>query len=263
MPGLNLSWVRPISSNYSWGGTAVSGLAVDASGNVVVTGTTAGPIAFGGGVALTHPSPGKPIIFVAKIDPNNVPLWARKSGVLNSSRSPQIGIDPKTSASYVTGTYAGQLVVPPYILSTPFSNSELYILRYKSNGVVDLAGTAGGSEPLEEATNVSVVANAVFLAGALSNVTTFGGGPSVILSGPPGHQNTFVVRYNSDGGGVWGATSGDAAKTDRFTAVRATPAGDAVFAVGEHVGTIVFTVPGIPIQVVFLKSASSTALIVK
>src|SRR5262249_8154226 len=80
-----------------WGETfgddsVVSGVAVDASGNVILAGTFGGAISFGSTMLMGATTGGR-IAFVAKLDPGGSPLWAKSSGPVESAEAAGVAID--------------------------------------------------------------------------------------------------------------------------------------------------------------------------
>jgi beta-propeller repeat-containing protein len=91
----------------SFGDTAdqhLTSLAVDASGNVTVTGQFQGTIDFGDG---PHTSAGGNDIFVAKLDASGVPLWSKTFGDVSFAQSGKsISADP-SGGVIVAGVFGG------------------------------------------------------------------------------------------------------------------------------------------------------------
>lgn len=99
-----LLWSKSLSGS---GKQTAGGLAVDADGNVVVTGSTAGSIDFGGGAV---PALGGEAAFVAKLDTDGVPIWNRVfgDGIKQFGRGVAIGVD---GGPFLVGNMQGTMNV--------------------------------------------------------------------------------------------------------------------------------------------------------
>jgi hypothetical protein len=80
-------------------------VAVDGSGNVLVTGDFQGNIDFGGG-SMT--SAGADDVFVAKFDPNGTHLWSKRYGTAVAQESSHITVDELGNV-LVTGEFQGNI----------------------------------------------------------------------------------------------------------------------------------------------------------
>jgi hypothetical protein len=78
---------------------------VDGSGNVVLTGTTAGTVDFGGGPMT---SAGGTDVFIAKYNSSGGYLWARLYGGANSQRPVGLAVDSGGNIA-IAGTFVGTL----------------------------------------------------------------------------------------------------------------------------------------------------------
>jgi hypothetical protein len=82
------------------------GVAVDATGAAVVTGSFHGTLDFGGGVALSA-SPDVEAVFVVKLDPAGAPVWARRlGGDQGNGYGTSVAFDPSGDI-VVAGEYGG------------------------------------------------------------------------------------------------------------------------------------------------------------
>lgn len=99
-----LLWSRSLGGA---GKQMAGGLAVDEDGNVVVTGSTDGPIDFGGGAV---PAPGSEAAFIAKFDTDGVPVWNRVfgDGAKQFGRGVAVGAD---KSPFLAGSMQGKMDV--------------------------------------------------------------------------------------------------------------------------------------------------------
>ena len=83
-----------------------NGVAVDGSGNVVITGSFRGPTISFGATTLTNANPGDADIFVAKLTPTGVWQWATRAGGISNDVGLGVAVDSSGSV-VVTGIFEG------------------------------------------------------------------------------------------------------------------------------------------------------------
>lgn len=149
---LNAQWLKGISGAGSQLG---KGIAVDAGGNVFVTGTFAGTTDFDPGpgaflLSSTCPcdvsnSP-KADVYLAKYDRNGAFLWALRIGGGDADVSGSVGLDAAGNV-FVTGTFWGSSDFDPgpstYTL-TSAGSSDIFLAKYSTDGALLWAKNVGG-----------------------------------------------------------------------------------------------------------------------
>ena len=108
-----------------------NGVAVDGSGNVLVTGIFSGTVNFGGGNLV---SAGDFDIFVAKYNASGVHQWSRRFGSAERSTS---GTDVAVDGSgnvFVTGYFSGTVDFGGGNLVSA-GRSDIFLAKYNANGV--------------------------------------------------------------------------------------------------------------------------------
>jgi FlgD Ig-like domain len=191
-----------------FGGTAGEvgyAIAVDGSGNVVVTGVFSGTVDFGGG-SLT--SGGIQDIFVAKYNASGVHQWSQRFGSTGSGASGfAIAVDGSGNV-VVAGYFAGTVNFGGGNLVSA-GNIDIFVAKYNASGVHQWSRRFGGaSNDLSRAVAVDGSGNVV-VAGYFQGTVNFGGSDLVSA----GVQDIFVAKYNASGVHQWsqrfGSTSGD------------------------------------------------------
>jgi Beta-propeller repeat len=206
-----------------------SGIAVDASGNVLVTGSFSGTMTFGGAI-LT--SAGADDAFVAKLDALGNPLWSKRFGDLNEQIGAGIAADASGDA-LVTGTFAGVTSFGGSLLASA-GLGDVFVVKLDAAGnhvwskrFGDAGEQDGNSVAVDAVGNVLVTG---FFFGAMN----FGGGPLVSA----GQNDIFVVKLDDAGNHLWSKRFGDAgAQSGASIAVDA--AGN-VLVTGSLSGTVDF-----------------------
>jgi len=196
--GGNEVWSRQFSGFRSFTDVA---RAVDADGNVYVTGQVAGP------------SPGQSAAggvnaFVRKYDAAGNDLWTREFGSDGPDSASGIAVDDSGVyvAGYVFGTLPGQ---------TGLGGQDAFVRKYDADGNVIWTrqfGAPGTTVPFnpnpdDSASGIAADATGVYLVGATTG--TFAGQTGA------GGQDAFVRKYDAAGNELWtrqlGSTGGDQA----------------------------------------------------
>jgi len=186
----------------------VSEVAVDAAGNVFVTGWFKGTMNFGG-ANLT--SAGSFDIFVVKLAPNGSHLWSKQFGNTYDQVSGGITTDPSGNV-VVGGWYEGAMDFGGGALpAAPTSGHDIFLAKLDASAGNHLWSKAFGEGPgYQELMGVSVDATgAVLLTGAFQNSIDFGGGPHYSA----GERDSFAAKLDASGAHIWskrfGSTGND------------------------------------------------------
>ena len=110
----NLQWTRSVAYETAGGGIGARGVAVDAAGNVAITGNASGGVNFGSGQATY----GDANIYVAKYGPQGGYLWAKRSSNVGRCAGFGLGID-KDRNVLSTGFMQGEVNIDGLVTSSP------------------------------------------------------------------------------------------------------------------------------------------------
>jgi len=200
-PSGNVVWAKSAGgTNADYG----SGIGVDASGNVYVTGYFySSTITFG---STTLTSAGSYDMFIVKYDANGNVVWAKRAGGSNIDMPYGIAVSASGN-SYVTGYFASATITFGSTTLTNAGSYDMFIAKYDASGNVVWARGAGGV-----ATDVgfSIAVDASgnsFVTGYFNSPTlTFG---STTLTNA-GSVDMFVVKYDASGNVAWARNAGGA-----------------------------------------------------
>ena len=196
-------WSQRFGSATPDNGNAV---AVDASGNVIVTGVFTGTVNFGGSNLI---SAGASDIFFAKFNAGGTHQWSQRFG--------STGID--IGESVAADASGNVFLVAAFSETVNFGGSNLIsagvydavLAKYNTSGVHQWSqrfGSTGVDIPLSVATDG---AGNVVAAGYFNGTVNFGG--SNLMSA--GSSDIFLAKYNTSGTHQWsqrfGSTGGDIA----------------------------------------------------
>ena len=172
---------------------------LDGAGNIYACGGFQQP-AFLQGATLTGPGAGD--AFVAKLTPTGALSWSRVIGGVGADSANRVAVDGGGNV-YVGGSFSGTMTVGSTTL-TSVGTSDIYIVKYTSNGTLAWVTSAGGSG------SDSVNALCVDGAGSLAICGTFNGtaalGPTTLTSA--GGSDSYVAKVNSLGAFQWARSLG-------------------------------------------------------
>lgn len=204
-------------------------VAVDASGNVVVTGWFGGSVDFGGGM-LT--GAGLDDAFVAKFGPSGDHIWSHGFGDGTTQR----GFDVATDASgnvIATGYFQGSVDFGGGLLASA-GGKDIYVAKYDANGSHLWSQQFGDAVDQSGQGVVCDASGNVIVTGLFESAVDFGGGP--LTNG--GDVDAFAVKFGPNGDHLWsngfgGASNQSGARVD-------TDALGNVVVVGNFAGSVDF-----------------------
>jgi hypothetical protein len=213
-----------------------SSVAVDAAGDLFVTGSAAGTVNFGAGGLISE---GATSIFVAKFDPTGAPLWSKLFGAGGNPGNVGTGIAADASGNaVVTGWVSGSADFGGGSL-TSAGAIDIFVAKFDPDGAPIWSHLFGGpgsqlgwSLAVDPASNVVVT-------GYFSGAVDFGGGTGEIVSA--GLDDIFVAKFKPDGTALWSKRFGDPGSQAGFGV--ATDASSNVCVTGKMLGTVDFGIP--------------------
>lgn len=187
-----LQWVKTGVGNgtdYASG----SGIVVDASGSVFVTGFFLGVIDFEG-VSRTSTSASNDI-FLAKYSSSGALIWLQAVGGTGHDFGSGVAIDGVGDV-YVTGSFRGTVSFSGVSRTSVGGSADVYVMKYGSVGALQWVQTAGGGST-DEGTGITVdAAGKVYLIGRFQGATNFGG---FVLNSASGSGDVFFAKYDPVG----------------------------------------------------------------
>jgi FlgD Ig-like domain/Beta-propeller repeat len=225
------------SGNYisaaRFGSTGVetgTGVAIDASGNVYLTGFFAGTVSFG---ASPLTAVGSSDIFLAKYDPTGIPMWTKSFGGNLTETGNSLALDGSGNViitgqlSSVSMTFGGGSVGTN-------GSTDIFLAKFNTSGTHQWSKNIGGVGADLGASVTSDAAGNVFVTGYFANSTDFGGG----ALNSAGGSDIFVAKYNSLGIHLWSKRLGSTLD-DQGLAVAVNAAG-AAYVLSAFQGTVDF-----------------------
>lgn len=238
------------TGNHLWsfniGGTnteSIAGLALDAAGNVYISGIVYGGCDFDPGPDTIMPFPNDFIQynFLAKYAANGQALWARMLRGPAVFQKPVIAVDSAGNA-YISGSVGDSLNLDPGFTNTVINGvgpvEDVYLARYRPDGSFHWGGVIGGS--LDGFAH-AIAANAdgrVVVTGTYRGYYDFdmSAGTTTLMATIPGAYDAFVAVYDSTSALQWAKRFGNNG-LDMGTAVRMDTQGEVALA-GYYAGSI-------------------------
>jgi len=222
------------------------GIATDGQGSVIVTGSFAGTVNFGGS-ALT--SAGGIDIYVAKLNAAGVHVWSKRFGDAQEQAGFGVATDAGNNVLAI-GRLRGSADFGGGALSSA-SDLDAFVARFDGLGNHSWSKRFGGVGDDWGHGLVVDAAGHVSISGYFANTIDFGGGPLTSA----GNHDIYVAKLDSLGSQIWSKRFGD--PTFQYSYSLATDAADNLFMTGQFAGTVDFG--GGPLS----SSGASDAMVLK
>lgn len=216
-------------------------VAVDADGDVYVTGYFGGAVDFNPGTGTTNlTSAGDDDVFVLKLNTNGSLLWARRVGGPESDRGFGITVDVGRNV-YFTGYFSSTVDFNPG--SGAFNlvsagSADVFVCRLDPEGGFVWAKRMGGAGEDIPYFLLRGPADSLYMTGYFESTADFDPGPGVFNMTSAGGPDIFVVKLDVLGGLVWAKRLGGA-RGDLGTGMAVDAAGN-VYTTGWYGATADF-----------------------
>ncbi len=186
---------------------AASALAIDNSGNLIMTGSFRGTGNFG----IPLVSNGIDDIFISKLDPSGNVIWSKRAGGADQDVAFSIAAD-NNGDFYIAGYFRGTITFPNSSTTmTSLGGTDALLAKYDGNGNL-LWAKSGGGTGNDFAYGVSVRGSNVAMVGQFESSATFNS--SNLLSA--GQSDIFIAEYSGSNGSLnwvnkFGGTGNDIA----------------------------------------------------
>lgn len=209
-------WKLDTDGNVVWfstfggsGGETPNAIALDANGNVFVTGQFVTDFTFNG---QTVTSNGSDDVFVVKLNANGSPAWMSTFGNTFGDIGRGIATDANGNC-YVTGNARGTLNIGSVTLNAAANNYDIFLIKYNNAGVAQWAQGIGGSDADYAYGLAADAAGNTYMAGNF-RVSTMIGNIQLVANSTL-YTDGFVAKFNSSGVAQWaqkiGGSNSDAA----------------------------------------------------
>ncbi|UKN00985.1 T9SS type A sorting domain-containing protein [Paracrocinitomix mangrovi] len=238
--------------NYLWaisfpGGSGADlgrDLAIDASGNVLVSGFFYGTVDFDPSVNVANvTSTGQADAFVAKYDSNGNYLWAKSIGGSTNDDGHSVVVDGSGNA-YWTGYFNGTADLDPGAGVQNFTavGGDIFLIKLDASGAFVWADQMGSSAA-DNGLDVQIDSNGdIVMTGIISGTADLDPGVGVQNLVSVGGYDPFVAKYDANGGYLWAVSMGSTQNEEGWNVTLDEE--DNIYSVGFFRGTVDFD-PGV------------------
>ena len=190
----NLVWFATFGGS---GTDTPNDIAVDANGNVFVTGQFVDDFTFNGNTVTSN---GSDDVFIAKLNANGTPAWLSTFGSTFGDIGRGLALDASGNC-YVTGNARGVSTVGTVTLSAPGNNYDAFLVKFTNAGVAQWAHSIGGNDS-DYAYGLSAdSAGNTYMVGFFHNSITIGA-TELVASGTL-YSDAFVAKFDDTGNAQW------------------------------------------------------------
>jgi len=206
------------AQTFSWakqlGGTDndyASGIAIDSSGNVLITGQFSGTADFDPGPGIYNmTSAGLNDIFVCKLDHAGNLIWAKQMGGASSDAGNSIAIDPAGNV-YITGNFSGTADMDPgpgVFNINSAGGLDIFIAKLDPSGNFLWSRSFGDATDEDHGNSIAVDASGnVYTTGNFKGTLDFDPGAAT-ASLTADYIDVFVSKLDANGNYVWAKKMG-------------------------------------------------------
>jgi hypothetical protein len=199
-------WSRQFGS--SGNGVGANSVAVDAAGNVLLTGYFLGTVDFGGGPVTSY---GTQDAFVLKLDSTGAYTWVRHYGAPDDLAPLGAGIAASpTGDVLVTGTFSGSIDTGSGVISSAGGNDVFVALLDGASGSTTWFKRYGDASTQSSQGIAATLGGGALVTGGFKSTIDFGGGPVSAI----GAWDTFLADLGSNGSQAWSMHFGAGNPTD-------------------------------------------------
>lgn len=189
-------------------------LAVDASGNVFITGFHSGAADFDPGPSTFNlTTAGGLDVFVCKLDASGNFVWAKSMGGPSQDFGKDIALDASGNV-LITGRYIGPADFDPGAATFNLTgNDDLYVCKLDGSGNLIWVKDFQSAGNLEAASLAVDGSGNVYTTGYFSGATDFDPGAGVFTLTPTG-KNIYVSKLDGSGNFAWAITVGSSTNNE-------------------------------------------------
>lgn len=236
------------SGNFVWakamGGTGPDrgySIAVDASGNVLITGDFESTVDFDPGAALFNlSSSGINDVFIVKLDASGNFVWAKKMGGTNYDIGRSVKLDASNNV-YITGAFTASVDFDPGMAVfnlTSAGGNDIFISKLDASGNFVWAKNMGGPENDISFSMAIDDSGNLYTTGYFRNTADFDPDAGLFSLTSAGVLDVFIAKLNASGSFAWARAMGGTG-IDIANAI-ALDASNHVYSTGAFNGTVDF-----------------------
>ena len=238
------AWSSDDNQVAVFGGTDwdyLNGIAVDTSGNVILTGAFQGTADFDPSSGTENiSSAGSNDVFVVKLNSSGQLVWAKSVGGTGNDRGNAVAVDSSGNV-YVAGSFSGTADFDPGSGTANLSAvgfEDGFVLKLNANGAYQWGKRIGGSSA-DYARGVAADSSGnVFTTGYFQGTVDFDPGAASANLASAGGNDAFLQKLDSDGNYAWAIRLGSTSNDYGYSLV--TDSSNNVMVHGHFQGTVDF-----------------------
>lgn len=208
-PNGDLIWAHSFGST---GSDAGQNLAIDAMGNVIITGGFVGTVDFDPSPAVFNmTSSGSTDAYFHKLDSNGNFVWASRIGAAGLEIGFALDVDPMANI-YVTGAFTNTIDLNPHngVFNVTSPNfRSLFVLKLDPAGAFQWGGSYGGIGITNFVHTLKVADNGdVITCGSVIGLADMDPGPGVDTIANQGDSDMFIQKLDANGNYQWATLIG-------------------------------------------------------
>lgn len=200
-------WSKRFGDNADQYAAAV---AVNAAGNVAVTGSFQGAVDFGSGSLNSTAID----IYLAKFDSSGTPAWSKRFGTSGYNAGTSLAMD-NAGNTVLTGTFFGAVDFGNGVLTTA-GDSDIFVAKFDPSGATLWSKHFGDASGKYGSRGKSIAvdpAGDVIVTGTFEGTIDLGGGPLI----SSGERDYFIVKLDPSGNYLWSTRFGNNADQTEVT----------------------------------------------
>jgi uncharacterized repeat protein (TIGR01451 family) len=201
-------WAKSIGGTTADGGRSI---ALDASGNVYITGKFSGTVDFDPSSNIYNlSSSGSDDIFMSKLDASGNFVWAKRMGGIDVDGGTSIVVDASGN-SFVSGYFTGTADFDPGSASynmTSVALSDIFITKLDASGNFVWAKRMGGTGGDQSLSLTQDSNGNLYTTGIYTQTADFDPGTATFNLIPAGLSDIFISKLDATGNFVWARTLG-------------------------------------------------------
>ena len=230
-------WAKTFGSSSGGSQNQPNAVAVNASGEVAVTGSFQNTINFGGGAITAN---GVPSIFVVKLAATGAHLWSKGMGSTGPDYGRGVAFDPSGNV-VVTGSFNYGSPGPDSVnfgcgAMTSVGGDDIFVVKYAPSGSCLWSRQFGDSYQQNAQAVATDASGNILLTGAFFGTLNFGG--SNLVNTNFMFPDILIAKLNASGGHIWSKGIGSTS-SDQGVGIAVDSSGNAVVA-GFFLGTVEF-----------------------
>ena len=175
------------------------GIAVDSSANVIVIGSFAGTVNFGGS-NLSTTGTADTDIFLLKYSTSGTHIWSKRFGGTGTDEGRAVAVDSSGNILIAGsfGNFGNQQIDFGGGTLTAAGNGDAYVAKYDSSGTYVWAKQMGGTGSDSSLAVAADTSGNAIVVGSFAATVDFGGGGGGLVSG--GLKDGFIAKYGAADG---------------------------------------------------------------